>query len=222
MKWKLLHYSAIWALLLFIFSTVIEFHSFHFSFYKQQYQQLNIASSIGVSKEELYRVTTHLLYYIQGKQEDLMIQATIDGKQDFFFNQKEIDHMVDVKDLYTKMKRIQYGSCIYVIVVLAISMKQKKMKSWYQAYIQHTHYFMMIVGGLGFYILVDFQRFWYQFHTVFFTNDLWLLDPSVDRLIMMVPSEFFNQLVLRIILSFLAVFLMLYVFSRYQVKRSIE
>ena len=52
------------------------------------------------------------------------------------------------------------------------------------------------------YAVIDFNSFWNDFHHIFFTNDLWILDPGVDRLINMVPLNFFNGLVTRIIITY--------------------
>ena len=48
--------------------------------------------------------------------------------------------------------------------------------------------------------LIDFNTFWTNFHLIFFRNDLWLLNPNTDRLILMVPLNFFITLVTRIII----------------------
>ena len=52
---------------------------------------------------------------------------------------------------------------------------------------------------------VDFNWFWTQFHHVFFTNDLWLLNPATSVLIQMVPEEFFSAIVLKILIWFAVV-----------------
>ena len=54
--------------------------------------------------------------------------------------------------------------------------------------------------------LIDFDSFWRNFHEIFFTNDLWLLDPRTDILIMMVPLQFFYDLVMRIVITFVLLF----------------
>ncbi len=55
-----------------------------------------------------------------------------------------------------------------------------------------------VVGAVAVWAAVDFNAFWINFHKLFFTNDLWLLDPAKSVLINMVPSQFFFDLVMRI------------------------
>jgi len=64
-----------------------------------------------------------------------------------------------------------------------------------------------VIAALGLYAALDFNSFWTSFHLLFFSNNLWLLDPSTDILIMMVPGEFFFDLVIRIILLFASAFI---------------
>ena len=61
---------------------------------------------------------------------------------------------------------------------------------------------MGLAGALAFYAFLDFNEFWTMFHHIFFRNDLWLLDPNTDVLIMMVPETFFFNLVFRILGGF--------------------
>ena len=58
--------------------------------------------------------------------------------------------------------------------------------------------FLLLVVGLGAAIVAsDFTHYWTIFHKIFFTNDLWLLNPRTDLLINIVPEEFFVALVSR-------------------------
>jgi integral membrane protein (TIGR01906 family) len=38
--------------------------------------------------------------------------------------------------------------------------------------------------------MIDFDEFFLQFHLISFANDLWLLDPTKDYLIMLFPQGF--------------------------------
>jgi integral membrane protein (TIGR01906 family) len=46
---------------------------------------------------------------------------------------------------------------------------------------------MLLLGLLA---LLDFDRFFLQFHLISFANDLWQLDPAKDFLIMLFPQGF--------------------------------
>ena len=57
---------------------------------------------------------------------------------------------------------------------------------------------------LGIVIAVDFDGFFLQFHQLSFANDLWLLDPAHDYLIMMFPQGFWFDAALYIAVGALA------------------
>ena len=57
-----------------------------------------------------------------------------------------------------------------------------------------------------------------MFHHIFFRNDLWLLDPNTDILIMMVPETFFFHLVFRILGGFALGYLLCLGLAWYQSK----
>jgi integral membrane protein (TIGR01906 family) len=63
---------------------------------------------------------------------------------------------------------------------------------------------ILVVVGVS--ALADFGGFWTQFHLLSFSNDLWLLDPSKDYLIMMFPEGFWadSMMVVAGLTAFLA------------------
>lgn len=51
---------------------------------------------------------------------------------------------------------------------------------------------MLIAGflALGGIIAMNFTEAWYTFHTLFFSNELWQMDPATDLMIQMLPEPF--------------------------------
>lgn len=64
----------------------------------------------------------------------------------------------------------------------------------------------VLVALLLFSIIValNFHAAWFKFHEIFFSNDLWLMDPEKDLMIQMLPEPFFFGMVKRIGLTVLA------------------
>ena len=73
---------------------------------------------------------------------------------------------------------------------------------------------LAFVGAIIVWALLDFDQFWLNFHYLFFDNDLFLLDPNTEILINMVPSTFFQDLVIRIILLFSGLILVIWLLLR--------
>ncbi|HWR60355.1 MAG TPA: DUF1461 domain-containing protein, partial [Clostridia bacterium] len=51
---------------------------------------------------------------------------------------------------------------------------------------------------------IDFYKYFTVFHKIFFTNDLWLLDPAVDRLVNIFPQAFFTDMAFSIAWMYIA------------------
>ena len=64
-------------------------------------------------------------------------------------------------------------------------------------------FILFSILGISVYATFDFYDFWMNFHYIFFTNDLFILNPNTDILIMMVPQQFFMNLVFKIIFYFI-------------------
>ena len=51
-----------------------------------------------------------------------------------------------------------------------------------------------VIGGVGIFAAFGFEAASTRFHELFFTNDLWLLDPERDHLIQMFPEAFWRDI----------------------------
>lgn len=180
----------------------VNFFCFQKSFYQREYQKLDTAEQIGMSGADLQAATDALLDYLRGRREDLHVQATIGGQQREVFNQREILHMVDVRTLYLWAMRIGNGLLILAAAFyLWAWIGGRDKAAVLGGYLQGNYILLGLIAALGIYAALDFNSFWTGFHKIFFTNDLWLLDPRTDILIQMVPEQFFFDLVMRIVVS---------------------
>ena len=69
--------------------------------------------------------------------------------------------------------------------------------------------FFGLVALLALIISTNFTKYFIIFHHIFFDNDLWILDPSTDMLINIVPEGFFMDTAGRIALTFCILCLLL-------------
>ena len=119
------------------------------------------------------------------------------------FDGREKAHMVDVKALYRNAMRaawIAAGLSVLLILLLAFGAKKHR-KTALRWVLAGFGLFMLVLGAAAIYAAVDFNSFWTNFHRLFFDNDLWLLYDD-ERLIQMVPEQFFSDLVARIVAAF--------------------
>lgn len=211
----------LWSFSLFgiILITSILINSFNRGLYHSTYTKLKTAESMNITQSELDTATSVLLDYIVDNRDDLHV--TLENGESFF-NQREIDHMVDVKNLYNKATYILYG-CMVVFIIFSIAFlfgptRFLMRQSFKTGFIVFAGIMLFIAG----FAMIDFQDFWIKFHELVFTNDLWLLNPNTDRLINMVPLSFFNQLVFRIIFTILVSLIILWFVIYYEKSKKVN
>ena len=187
------------ALILIILFTSIEIPAYDLNFYKRQYAKLNTAQYMGISEDHLMLVTAHLIDYMRGSNDDLTVFVNIHGVNREFFNQREKDHMVDVKDLFILGTNIRNLLIIVFLATIVLLAYKKELHILPITYLFVFLAFLAIVGGLGILIATDFNKYFTIFHEIFFSNDLWILDPRTDLLINLVPLQFFINISLYIL-----------------------
>lgn len=187
-----------------LFLVIVISSIFHFGFDKkflfQVYETNQIEQRLAISRDDLYSCTHVLFDQIQGLRDDLSCEVEVQGAIQPFFNQREEDHMMDVQNLYTGATYVLQGSVIGIIAILSLLAFEPK-TFLYRLYAGLKKGYLFLGAGLlllGLFIVLDFQNFWILFHQVFFRNDLWLLNPATDRLIHLVPQNYFEPLVLKV------------------------
>lgn len=182
-------------LLCFVFLlSSIRYVAFNQDIYKRIQIKHEIAEFVLMSQESLDNVTNHLIEYMKGKQQNLVIYDVQDGVKREIFNEREKMHMEDVQNLF----QISEWVLVIMICLLAVMliagflmdmdiMKSIFIKTVVITMIISVLLFIMII----FYMIVDFYNFWIFFHELVFTNDLYFLDPYTDLLVNIMPLEFF-------------------------------
>ncbi len=188
----------------------IHFWSFNERFYTSEHDTLtlygkSIADHIGISDEDLADLTSFTLDYLNDPKASLDRQMKIHGEMREVFTDDEKAHMVDVRRLNLGANYLLIISAVISAAGIVYAVWKKQVRSLSVSYRKALLYAMAVISVLGVWILIDFDSFWTMFHHVFFpSNDLWLLDLRKDVLIMIVPPEFFNHLVIRIVVNAVA------------------
>lgn len=175
--------------------TSVEVIGYNINYYEWQYERHNIPDNTKMSINELLKVTSYMIDYLQGERQSLEMTAIIDGSNQEVFGEREKQHMIDVKKLFTIGSYLRNIS-LYLLVIIFIYMIYKN-KTLLIVVLSNVKYvfgtiimLILILGGL---LISNFNKYFTIFHKIFFSNDLWLLDPKTDILINIVPEIFFFQ-----------------------------
>jgi integral membrane protein (TIGR01906 family) len=146
--------------------------------------------------------TDALLDYLQGKKDNIKVEAMMNGHNVEVFNERETLHMADVKELLDNAVKARdillWGGAAILAAVIA-SAKREKFSVLKDAYKYSVAAIGAFIAVLGCWAAVDFYDFWVDFHYLFFDNTLFFLDPNTSIMINMFPENFFFDLVFRII-----------------------
>lgn len=173
------------------------------SFFDKQYIKNDTAAHIGMRHQDLMSVTDNLLSYMVKQRPDLEMQYAVKGEIREIFDEREKLHMVDVLNLYMGVIYVAIGLSLAVLAGLVYVIKADGLKTARKIldkkYLWAAIGLAVVAGTAGVVVATNFQWFWTNFHLVFFTNDLWILDPRVSIMINMFPLEFFYAIVVRIL-----------------------
>ena len=192
------------------FLGIVHYCCFNENFYDKEHSKImlygkHINEHIGISNEELKELTHFTLEYLNDYDLSLDKEMSIKGQIREVFTEDEKTHMIDVRKLNINSVYICIiAFIIFVLCSIIFIIKYKDFNDLYLIYKKVLINCLIFITFLAIWAIFDFDSFWTLFHHIFFAgNDLWLLDLRTDILIMIVPPEFFNDLVIRIIELFI-------------------
>ena len=183
--------------------TVVRGVGLNTGFYHKQYNKLNTAADLGMSHGDLMKATETLIDYMTGIRDNMDVTAVIDGTEREVFNEQEKEHMVDVVALFSGWnvyKTVCLIVCPLIFTAAILTVRENRLRFFAKRYIEGAVIFFVILTAAGIWAVIDFYSLWTNFHLLFFSNDLWMLDPNTSVMINMFPEQFFNDMVMRIIL----------------------
>ena len=120
---------------------------------------------------------------------------------DFLFNgnslpveimsERAVVHMFDVRDIYQRAITIPIIVCLFSLIFYYLEGAKITKKILLSGPILAITFYL-ILGVTGKKV---FDFLFIKFHHIFYTNDLWMLDPN-DMLIKLYPEEFFSRLII--------------------------
>ena len=165
------------------------------SFYKFEFNKNNTALKTGINENDLFLVVDNIQDFFKEKSnEKINMVVYISGIKKNLFNSKEIQHMIDVKNLILNIKLFNYLLWFTALILLLIKFslsKEKKLISLLSITRSYFIYSVAILISTLILIALSFRWIFYFFHIISFDNNLWILDPRTDYLIKIFEEVFF-------------------------------
>lgn len=186
-------------LVLISLSTAIRYGVTEEGFYDKTFEKLDSRNKVGLNEADFEAVKDLLIAYVDLKTEKFSVPVTIEGQKVDFFNDKERSHMVDVRSLFVLNRNIQMGAIFCMLLAYLFGkyvLKQRRLLI--DGLIVSGMVMLVLISVLGIGATQDFTGVFIKFHELFFSNELWLLDPATDRMIVLLEESFFSSMALRI------------------------
>lgn len=193
LSFSLKYILIILASIFFIFisiSGVLFFILKHDYIYEYNLNSYPITERTSLEIEEIREINTQIKNYFFDETEFLEVSI---------FNEKEIYHMKDVKDIINNLFLYGKLSSVVFVIISLICVKKYKVRI-YSVFKASSIVYSAVLLALAIGFLISFNKLFIIFHEIAFSNDLWKLNINEDYLLMMYPENFFRDIALLILI----------------------
>jgi integral membrane protein (TIGR01906 family) len=169
--------------------------------YEYSFAQYDAVAATGVDRAQLDSTAATIVdYFRTGESDELLdIRVVVNGQEKVLYNQREILHMRDVKDLMQLTFRLHEISFVFLVGYVAIVFlwaRERALRQLARQVIVAGAFTVVLLAAGAIAVVQGFDRLFEQFHLLSFSNDLWRLNPATDRLIQMFPQPFWFDVTL--------------------------
>ena len=192
------------AIPLFILSASVAWAVNDEGLYRQGFDDYDISHRTGIPPDKLWVVGAEIRRYFNSSEEPLSVRARVYGEERDLFTPREVAHMRDVKVLIQRVYLVMQVAGAFLVAGIIGGI------IWYRgsspdrlSMLFHWGGWLTLalMMGVGFLALTGFDALFLKFHQIVFTNDLWLLDPRTDYLIILFPQGFWFDATMRVALT---------------------
>ena len=164
--------------------------------YEFGFERHNVEERTGLSEEQLSDAAAQIRDYFSSDEEWLDLRVKVGQESVALFNQREIIHMRDVKDLVELTYRVQEGTFLFMFLFVTLGFLLRSggfAGHLRKLIIQGSITTAALVTVIGLISLVAFGPLFRLFHELSFANDFWQLDPATDFLVQLFPFNFWLE-----------------------------
>lgn len=193
--------------------TIVQLTAAETAWFEEEFNKLSLAPEMGMTLGDLGASVRTLVDYMNGKIETIDVLVTVNGQQVRMYDLDiEIIHMQEVRDLwqwFTGARNVGVLLSVVLCLLGVILDGKDAVRNACLGYFWALGLFLVLVAFGGTWAAISFDSFWTAFHRIIFPNsENWLL-PANSRMIQMLPSQLFRDLVMRMGGRMLLVFLLL-------------
>ncbi|MCJ7519208.1 MAG: TIGR01906 family membrane protein [Anaerolineaceae bacterium] len=151
------------------------------------------ADEYGFTSADRLTWSCYSINYLLGREshEELANQRLPDGTP--LYNKRELSHMLDVRNLTVIVLKVWLGLTAFFILVTYLCWITQNIDSWFTAVRRGGNLTFAFIFSILFYLVINFNQLFTQFHQLFFEGDSWLFLMS-DNLIRLFPVRFWRDI----------------------------
>ena len=129
--------AVLWSLLLLFILLVTSFEAVCYwmpGLYRKEFAKYDVLGNLEAWRGEtmdmdgLDTVMEETMAFLRGDREDLIVKVPIDGRVQEFYNEDEISHMTDVRDLFVLFIRLRYLAAALCLLLMFLIRKADELK----------------------------------------------------------------------------------------------
>jgi integral membrane protein (TIGR01906 family) len=161
--------------------------------YEYGFDKYEISQATGLDSQQLRTVAQHLIDYFDLRANTAQIMVDKGGEKLKLFNERELIHLEDVRNLIQRDYWVQ--RVVFLLMAVCALALFFGFKSGGRMLVRGLFWGSFITVGLmiilALWAFFGFERFFILFHLISFSNQYWMLDPARDYLIRLFPEGFF-------------------------------
>ncbi|MDP6822923.1 MAG: TIGR01906 family membrane protein [Dehalococcoidia bacterium] len=163
------------------------------AFYEWGFDSNNVERRSGLDDAALTSAAGQIIDYFGNDEEFLDLRVDFEGDEIALFNEREITHMADVKDVMNVVFNAVWVTGAVLIIVVGggfFLLGRRFLPLLRSAIVWSTIAGLAVAALFGMATLIDFNTTFRLFHEVTFRNDFWKLSPSESLLLRLFPVGF--------------------------------
>ena len=161
--------------------------------YNNGFEKYSVSRVSGITDSDLRQVGADIRSYINSGDEPLHVRTRILGTEQDLFNEREVAHMSDVKQLVRGVYILALATAVFLFATVVTGFAVQRSR-FAEPLAKRALWgggltlVLLIVFGIA--ALVGFDSVFLKFHQLSFANDFWQLDPRTDYLVRIFPQDF--------------------------------
>lgn len=167
-------------------------------FLKDVNVKLGIHTKLGMSEADLEQVVNSMVYFTTGRQDSLQVRVVMNGIEQNFYNEKEIAHIEDVRELVQKVRVCMVGCVVIFVSGVILLLYKKEAVRLAAGFLIDLGIVLLAALAVAIVAVIDMQAVVNGFHYLFFDNDLWWLDYKTDMVVWLFTNDMYGDAIVRI------------------------